>query len=86
MGGEEEKDSKRESGKDITLKGQKEGYRKKYKQDRDNLNYRILPGVTTEKYQYTRNSNLVHWYGKQHVLFQHKVCSEYRRNLYGKVE
>lgn len=40
--GEEAKDSKRESGKGITLKGQEEGYRRKCKQEWDNLSYKIL--------------------------------------------
>lgn len=81
MGGEEAKDSKRESGGDITLKGQEEGYRRKCKQDWDNLSYRIL-GVTTKKHQYIRSSNLVHWYRKQYLLFQHKVYSGHNRNIW----
>lgn len=39
-------------------------------------------GVTNEKYQCTRNGNLIHWYGNQCLLFQHNSCSGQSRNLW----
>ena len=86
MGGEEAKGSKRESGGDITLRGQEEGYRRKCKQDWDNLSYRILHLVLLPRSINT--SGAVIWYtgiGSNIFCFSTK-CVLDTTETYGKVK